>query len=336
MQYQISPYLDRDVVTSHSQCIPRTTDDCSCCLFSNSLASSAAHAELDSLFVQDVLEGKEESGSQHALGNLGADALVETRGALIADNALEGLRHTLLLGTVGSNVHAALDGDVRVRHAGGEELAQSTEEEGNGGGHLAALLDVVLHLLKERVLKNGVDDEHQGGEHAGEEGLGTLVLEERHQRADGGGLGGLALGALLEVVLGVLLAGGDAGVDDPDGVGEDDGRRAGNGARNHGLNGGELLVGAAGGGSGLFEEGARPLVPVVVDKVGDADAEQRRVDARVQARHALAGNDLLDGIPELALFLFGFDLGTCREGDERVATIWSRVSCGRSIPLGDN
>jgi hypothetical protein len=79
-----------------------------------------------------------------------------------------------------------------------------------------------------------------------------------------------------------LLAGGHARVDDPDGVGDDDGCRAGNGACNHGLDRGELLVGAAGGGSGLFEKGTRPLVPVVVDKVGYADAKQRRVDARVE------------------------------------------------------
>ncbi len=43
------------------------------------------------------------------------------------------------------------------------------------------------------------------------------------------------------------------------------------------------------------------------------------MDAGVQAGNALAGNDLLDGITELAGFLLGFDLGTCGEGDERVA-----------------
>lgn len=172
-------------------------------------------------------------------------------------------------------MHLALDCDVRVGDGGGEELADGAKEEGNGGGDLSTLLDGVLHLLKERVLEDGVDDEHQSGHDAREEGLGALVLQESHEGADGrrGGCGLLGL-AGLEVTLGVLLARGDARVDDPDGVGEDDSSRTGNGASNHRFDSCELLVGAASRSSGLLEEGAGPLVPVVVDKVGDADAEE--------------------------------------------------------------
>ncbi|PNY26999.1 hypothetical protein TCAP_03079 [Tolypocladium capitatum] len=182
----------------------------------------------------------------------------------------------------------------RVRHRGGEQLAQSAEEEGNRGRHPPPLLHGVLHLLKERVLEDGVDDEDQRGDDAGEEGLGPLVLEQRHEGADGRGCAGPG-DASLDVGDGAPLAGGDAGVDDPDGVGDDDGGGAGEGAGQHGLDGGELLVGAAGAPGGFFEEGAGPLVPVVVDEVGDADAEEGRVDARVQAGDALARDDVRDG-----------------------------------------
>lgn len=217
-------------------------------------------------------------------------------------------------------MHLALNSNVGVGDGGGKELADGAKEEGNGGGDLSALLDGVLHLLKKCVLEDWVDDEHQGGDDAREESLGALVLEESHEGADGGRGGGSLLSlAGLEIAFVVLLARGDARVDDPDGVGEDDGSRTSNGTGNHGLDGRELLVGAASRSGSLLEERARPLVPVVVDEVRDADAEKRRVDARVQTGHALARNNLLNGIDELALCLFGLDLGAGREGDERVA-----------------
>ncbi len=218
-------------------------------------------------------------------------------------------------------MHLALDGDVGVGDGGSEELAQGAEEEGNGGRDLAATLDGILHLLKERVLQDGVDDEHQGGHDAGKESLGPFPLQQGHERGQRRrAAGGLALAeASLEVGVGVVLVGGDAGVDDPDGVGEDDGGGAGDSAGNHGLDRRELLARAAGLDSGGLEEGARPLVPVVVDKVGDADAEQRRVNARVEAGDALAGDDFLHGITEFAIGLFRFDLRAGRQGDERVS-----------------
>lgn len=216
-----------------------------------------------------------------------------------------------------SDVHLTLDSNVRVRHRRGEELAKGTEEEGHCGRDLSSLFDIVLHLLEERILKNGVDDQDQRRQDAGEESLGTLVLKEGHQRAQGCGLPGRL--ARLQVGLGVLLARGDASVDNPDGVGDNDGGRAGDGASNHGLNSGELLAGATSRGGGLLEEGPGPLIPVVVDKVGDADAKERRVDARIQSGNPLARDNLLDSVDELALGLFGLDLSAGGEGNERIA-----------------
>lgn len=129
----------------------------------------------------------------------------------------------------------------------------------------------------------------------------------------------MLLDSLLKVALLIALAGGDAGVDNPDRIGDDDGRGTGNGASNHGLDGGELLVGAAGGGSGLLEELLGPFVPVVVDEVGDADAEEGGVDAGVETGNAFAGNDFLDSIDEFALSLLRLDLCAGRESYEGIA-----------------
>ena len=113
--------------------------------------------------------------------------------------------------------------------------------------------------------------------------MGAFVLEQRGEGAEGRRLLGRLGGAAGEGIrLAVGLAGGHAGVDDPDGVGEDDGGGAGDGAGDHALDRGELLGGAAGLDGGGLEEGARPLVPVVVDEVGDADAEEGGGEARVE------------------------------------------------------
>lgn len=215
-------------------------------------------------------------------------------------------------------MHLTLDSNIGICNARCKELAESAEEEGHHRGHFALLLDRILHLLKERVLQNGVDDEHESRQHAGEERLRPFVLKKGHQRAHGRGLlpalGGLArlLGITLALTLGPR---GNAGVDDPDGVGDDDGRGTGNGTSQDGLNGCELGLGAAAADSSLLEESLGPFIPVVVDEVRNADTEQRRVDARVETGDTLAGNDLLDGIDEFGFRLPRLDLGAGREGN---------------------
>lgn len=258
---------------------------------------------------------------------------VEASVAFLLDDATQGLRHALLLVVLASDMHLTLDSDVGVRDRGCEEFSQGAEEEGDGGCHLSPLLDVVLHLLEEGVLEDGVDDEDQGRDDAGEEGLGTLVPEQGHEGAHGGGGPCPRPKARLDVGLCVLLARGDPGVDDPDGVGDDDGGGAGKGSGHHGLDGSELLAGAAGRLGGRFEKGARPLVPVVVDEVCDADAEEGRVDARVQAGDALAGNDSLNGGDEARVGLFGLDLGARGQRDEGIAGMPGGGELATSFPL---
>ena len=60
---------------------------------------------------------------------------------------------------------------------------------------------------------------------------------------------------------GLGLARCHARVDDPDGIGDEDGGGAGDEAGDHGFEGGEFLGGAAGFERGGGEEGARPFVP---------------------------------------------------------------------------
>jgi hypothetical protein len=55
---------------------------------------------------------------------------------------------------------------------------------------------------------------------------------------------------------------------------------------------------------------------VVVDKICDADAEEGRVKACVEARDALALDDAARGIERRRLGALRFDLGAGREGDE--------------------
>lgn len=216
-------------------------------------------------------------------------------------------------------MHLSLDGNVRVGDGSSKQLAQGAEEEGDSRSHLATLLNCVLELLEESVLENRVDNEDKSRDDTREKSLRTLVLEEQQQSADGAGsLGRLRL-AGLDVLLLLLLASGDSGVDDPDRVGDDDGGRTSDSTSNHGLDGGELGASATGLGSGLLEETASPFIPVVVDKVGDADAEEGRVNTGVETRDTLAGDDVANSLAELALGLLRLDLSACGEGDERVA-----------------
>jgi hypothetical protein len=174
-------------------------------------------------------------------------------------------------------------------------------------------------LLEESVLENRVDNEDKSRDDTREKSLRTLVLEEQQQSADGAGsLGRLRL-AGLEILLLLLLACSDSGVDDPDRVGDDDGGRTSDRTSNHGFNGRELGASATSLGSSLLEETASPFVPVVVDKVGDADAEEGRVNTGVETRDTLAGDDVANSLAELALGLLRLDLSACGEGNERVA-----------------
>ena len=255
------------------------------------------------------------------VGNDAVLTSVETGVTILTHDARKRGQGALLL-TSTLNVHLRLDSDVRVGNRSSKQLAQGTKEEGNSRSHLATLLNRVLELLEQSVLKNGVDDEDKSWDDTSEKGLGTLVLEKQQQSADGAGsLGRLGRLACLNILLLLLLASSDSGVDNPDGVGDDNGSGASNGTGDHRLNGSELGASATSLSSGFLEERAGPFVPVVVDKVGNADAEEGRVNTGVKTRDTLASDDVTNSLAEIALGLLGLDLGACRESNKRVALI---------------
>jgi hypothetical protein len=247
--------------------------------------------------------------------------LIQPLVSLLLDDPADGLSHPLPL-PIARHMHLALNRDVRVRNTRSEQLPQRTEHKRNTRGDLALLLHRVLHLLKQRVLQDGVQDQHERGDDAAEQGLRALLLHQGDQRRDGARVplarGPGLPGALL--LLEVPLACRHARVDDPDGVRQDHGGAAGEGARHHGLERRQLLVRPAGLGRRRLEERPAPLVPVVVDEVGHADAEDGAVEAGVQARDALARDDGPHGRQEGGLGSGGFDLGAGREGYQGIAT----------------
>lgn len=98
------------------------------------------------------LHQRNQNGTKHTL--------IKTRIPLLPNNPVHRLSHALLLvaALAASDVHLALDSDIRIRHAGRKQLAQRTEAERNSGRNPPLLLDRVLHLLEQGVLQNRVDD----------------------------------------------------------------------------------------------------------------------------------------------------------------------------------
>ena len=228
-------------------------------------------------------------------------------------------------------MHPALDRDVRVRDGSGKELAKRTEVEGIGGSNPSSPLNRVLQLLEKGVLKNGVDNQDQRREHTGEESLGTLLLKKVDQGRPSG-LWLLGLGAR-EALFSLVLARRHAGVHDPDGVGDEHGSAARNSAGDHGLSGSELFRSASGFLSSLLESRARPLVPVVVDEVGHADAEKGGFQPGIQTAQTLALNDMADRIDSRALSALRFDLGAGRQSNEGIA-VGQETLANRKTPTG--
>ena len=230
-------------------------------------------------------------------------------------------------------MHPALDRDVRVGDGSGKQLAKCTEVEGIGGSNPSSPLNRILQLLEKGVLKNGVDNQDQRREHTSEESLGTLLLEKVDQGRPSG-LRLLGLGAW-EALFILVLARRHAGVHDPDGVGDEHGSATRNSTGNHGLSGSKLFRGASGFLSGLLESRARPLVPVVVDKVGHTDAEKGGFQSGIQSAQTLALNDVADRINCGTLGALRFDLGTRRQSNEGI-TAGQEMSANRepnTIPV---
>lgn len=214
-------------------------------------------------------------------------------------------------------MHARLHRDVWVCDARREQLAQRAKVEGVGGRDAAALRKTVFELLEYGVLQDGVDDEDKRGHDAGEKAGRTLVLEQREQRAERRRRF-CGLRARQRGLVAVRLTRRHARVDDPDRVRDEDRCGARKGACHHRLDGCEFLGGAAGLERRFLEEGTRPFVPVVIDKVCDANAEEGGLEACVEPGDALALDDAAGSIEGRRLRTLRFDLGACGERDQGV------------------
>lgn len=70
-------------------------------------------------------------------------------------------------------MHPAFDGDVGVGEGGSKQFAERAEEKDVAGGDGAAFGEGVAELFEDGVLEDGIYDEDEGWEDAGEEGEGT-------------------------------------------------------------------------------------------------------------------------------------------------------------------
>lgn len=224
-------------------------------------------------------------------------------------------------------MHAALHRDIRVRDTRRQQLAQRTYQEDVERPQFPPLLHHLLQLLKDGVLQDRVDDQHQRRHHAREQRQRPFLPDERQERTHRRGslLGRRAWNERL-VGLRVALARRHARVDDPDGVREQHRRRPSNGTRDHTLKGRETVGEPAWGERRTtLKRGASPFVPVVVDEVCDGYAEEGGVETRIESCQSFAIEDVLDCFEDRGRGAFGLDLSACGEGDERIAGGYQRL-----------
>ncbi len=295
------------------------------------------------LGVQSVLESKQESRSQDTLRDLWPDTCqpvsvipsssgfprphttVETLPSTLSNNPAHARGHALLASLLACNMHPRFNRDIWVSDAGGEELPERTQKESDERADTLLLLPLnhILQLLEDGVLQNWVDDQHQRWHHTGEQSSWALLSHQRQERINSGWChwcrraweGGLRRRA---------LASSHSCVDYPDWVGEEDRGRSSYGASHDRLDCGELC-GAAGLACSGLEGAARPFVPVVIDEVGYADAEEGAVKAGVEGGCTLALDDRFNCLEKCGLGALGLDLGAGGQGDERIAresSVW--------------
>ena len=225
----------------------------------------------------------------------------------LLDNPPKRRQHTLLWPILARNMHPALNRNIRIRNTRRQQLPQRPQIKRISRRNPPPLLQTILQLLKNSILQDGINNQHKRRHHTREQPRGTLLPQQRKERPKGRRR--LRLRRSRQRIIRLRLAGRHPRVNHPDRVRNEHGCAARERTRKHGLHGGEFLAGAPGLERRLFEERPRPFVPVVVDEIGDADAEERRVEAGVEAWDALALDDATGGGERRRRGAFGFDLG---------------------------
>jgi hypothetical protein len=244
---------------------------------------------------------------------------IQPRDSLLRDNLIQTLPHAVYRLILRCHMRPTLDRNIRISNARRRQLPDRTQIKRVRRRHAPPLLERVLQLLENGVLKNWIDDEDERGQHASEERSRALVADQRHEGPDRGGC--FLLWTLLaprERILLMLFPRRHPCIHHPDGIRQQDRRRPGDGACDHALDRRELLARTAGLLRRFFKEGPGPFIPVVVDEVGDGNAEEGGVEAGVQAGETFTLDDVLDGGEEGGGRAGSLDLGAGRERDERI------------------
>lgn len=242
---------------------------------------------------------------------------VETHVAFLPDDSLQTAVKALLRSILTGHMHPALDGDVRICDRSGEDLAQGTKVECILGSDPSPALQDVLQLFEDGVLQDRVDHQHQRRKNTSKKSLGAFLVKKLQQRPDGRWLL-LGRRARQGWLLDVGLASSHAGVNNPDGVGDQNRCTASESTSNHRFDGGELLRGPAGPHSGLLKRSPRPFIPIVVHEIGDTDSKQCRIQARVEASDTLPLHNPTHRIEGCRMGTFRLDLCSRGKGDQRI------------------
>lgn len=187
---------------------------------------------------------------------------------LFADTPPQAPHHPLRLPLlITSDMHPALHRNIRIRDPRRQQLPHRPQEEHIQRLHLPPSLQHIPQLLEDRILQYRVHNQHQRRQHARKQCRGAFVSKKREEGPDCSWLfrggRGLECGEFFFVGGGGEggRTGGHARIDDPDGVRDEHGGGAGEGAGEHGLEGCELFGGAGGADGGALEEGAGVFVP---------------------------------------------------------------------------
>jgi len=109
--------------------------------------------------------------------------LVEAHITFLVYDPSHGMNHVLLTAISASNVHTALDRDIRVRDAGSKQLPESSQHKCDRWRNPLLLLQDILQLLEDRVLEYGVDDQHQSWHNASKQSLWAFLSDQGKQCA---------------------------------------------------------------------------------------------------------------------------------------------------------
>ena len=111
-------------------------------------------------------EEKGRGGSRYNISSLCQLTLIQACVSLLFDDSLQTTIQALLWSVLSSDVHAALDCDIRICNCSRHYLANRPKVEGVGWCYAPSTFYKVLQLLKDSVLQDGIDYQDESRKHA--------------------------------------------------------------------------------------------------------------------------------------------------------------------------